>query len=80
MSPLKELSRGHSYAHARGYISLFAQRFTDTSLKELALIFRVDSSTLSKAIVRLQKKRLLDSKENEIYLEIERYLTANLKK
>ncbi len=80
MSPLKELSRGHSYAHARGYIALFAQRFTDTSLKELALIFRVDSSTLSKAIVRLQKKRLLDSKENEIYLEIERYLTANLKK
>lgn len=48
------------YAHARGNIALFVQKFTDTPLKELALIFRIDLSTLSKAIVRLQKKRLLD--------------------
>jgi putative transposase len=79
ISQLKGLSRGHSYAHARGYIALFSQRFTDTTLKELALIFRVDASTLSKAIVRLQKKRLLNSNENEIYLKIERQLIANLK-
>ncbi len=80
MSQLKELPRSHSYANARGYIALFVQRFTDTPLKELALILCVDSSTLSKAIVRLQKKRHLDSKENEIYLEIERHFIANLKK